>query len=43
MRIKIPVTLSLNQDLIRHIDSIRNLIPRSTFIEKILVEKLYDE
>lgn len=43
MRRKFPVTLSLNQDLIDHIDSIRHLIPRSAFIEKILLEEFTDE
>ncbi len=39
MQKKFPVTISLNSDLIDHIDNVRNLIPRSRFIEKILLEE----
>jgi len=40
MRKKFPVTLSLDNILVSKIDSQRGMIPRSTYVEKILIKTI---
>ena len=40
MRKKFPVTLSLDNILVSKIDSQRGMIPRSAYVEKILIKNI---
>ena len=43
MRNRFPLTVSLSNDVVNELDSLRGLISRSAYIEKILLEAIKRE